>query len=231
MKNFTPLTLIMALLFGGTTLSAQSCELYTDYSEGTTTKMVHYDQKDKVTGVTTTTVKELKSTPVDFHIVMEQHYDNLDEYTFSSEFEVHCKNGDITVSMGNFIDPTTMEAYEDMEFKVQADDLSIPSGAKPGDVLNDGSVSVSVESGTPIPINIVATVSNRRVTAKETITTPAGSFDCLKIEYDMLTEVSFLKIRSQIAEYHNKKHGTIRSETLNKKGKLKSYTQLEEITK
>ena len=229
MKNYLSMLVVSVLAFTFLPASGQDCTIYSDYKEGTSTKMVHYDNKDKPTGFTVTTVKEKKSIPGGTSLLFHQKYDNNEDYTFETEFEVKCVDGDVKVDMSKLIDPTMMTAYEDMEIDVVADELSIPKNASPGDVLNDGSVTVTVDTGTPIKISITVTLSNRKVESKETVVTPAGSFECLKITYDMLSQVGFVKVRSSAAEYYNKKHGVIKSESFNKKGKSTGYSVIEEI--
>ena len=135
-----------------------------------------------------------------------------------------CVDGDVKVDMSKMIDPNMMSAYEDMEIDVVADDMSIPKNASPGDELNDGSVTVTVDTGTPIKVTVTVTLSNRKVESKETVVTPAGTFDCLKITYDILSQVGFMKVRSSAAEYYNKNHGVIKSESFNKRGKSIGYS-------
>jgi len=222
---------LLLLVFSLTTvsLSAQECEIYKDYKEGTSTKMVHYDKKDKPTGFTMTTVKEKKNIPGGVSLLFHQKYDDYEDYTFESEFNVRCENGTVIVDMGKMLDPNMMTAYENMEFEVNADDLSIPKNAKPGDQLNDGTITVNVDTGTPVTVSISVTLSNRKVESREQVTTPAGTFDCLKITYDMESKVGFVKIKSSAAEYYSSTNGVIKSETFNKKGKLTGYSIIEEI--
>lgn len=221
--------LLPAIFLVTPTLTAQDCEIYHDYNEGTSVKMVHYDKKDKITGTTVSTVKEKKQIPGGVSLLFHQKYDNTEDYTFETEFGVRCENGNVLVDMEKMLDPTTMTAYEDMEFDVKADDLTIPKNASPGDRLNDGSVTVIVNSGSPVKITISVSLTDRKVESREKVETPAGTFDCLKITYDMLTEVGFVKIRSAAVEYYNRAHGVIKTESFNKKGKLTGYSVVEEI--
>lgn len=231
MKKLFSFLLIPAMLLSVSTVIAQDCEIYKDYKEGTSTKMVHYDKKDKVTGYTISTVKEKKEIPGGVSLLFHQAYDDTKEVIFETEFDVRCENGNVKVDMNKMLDPTTMTGYEDMELDVTADDLTIPSNASPGDKLDDGSVSVTVNTGSPVKVTITVTLSNRKVESREKVETPAGNFDCLKITYDMLTEVGFIKMRSSAAEYYSRNHGVVRSESFNKNGKLTGYSLVEEISK
>ena len=210
-------------------LNAQECTIYEGYKEGSSTKMVHYDKKDKVTGTTITTVKERKDIEDGVSLTFNQAYDDGDEYEFESEFTVECQNGEVNVDMSKMLDPNTMTAYENMEFEIEADDLSIPPKARAGDKLDDGEITVTVITGTPVNVSITVGMSNRKVESEEKIETPAGKFDCLKIAYDLETKIGFLKVKSSTVEYYNKKHGVIKSESYNKRGKLTGYSIVEEI--
>jgi len=230
MKKFAILLLVVGIMLPLSSISAQDCNIYKDFKEGSKTKMVHYDKKDKVTGYTETTVSEKKKISNGVSILLHQVYDDTEEYTFASDLRIECVNGVVSYNMENFIDATTMSAYEGMEFDVKADNLTIPSGAKPGDALNDGVVSVTIDTGSPIKVTVTATISNRQIVSKESVETPAGKFDCLKISYDVLTQIAFVKMRVSTVEYYDSSYGVVKTETYSKKGKLTDYSILEEIS-
>lgn len=231
MKQIKTLLFAFLITAGPALLNAQDCEIYDGFKEGSKTKMVHYDKKDKVTGFTTTTIKEKKSLTNGVSVSVHQLFDDTEDYTFESEFTMECRDGVTYVDMEKFIDPNTLSAYQDMEIEVQADNITIPANAKPGDDLQGGSVTVTVDTGTPVRVTLTVDVTNRKVESKETIETPAGKFDCLKISYDMLSKIGFVKIQGSTVEYYNRKVGVVRSEAYNKKGKLSGYTVLEEINR
>jgi hypothetical protein len=229
MKKFLFTWIVTLIMFTTTAVSGQDCEIYEDYKEGTSTKMAHYDKKDKLTGYTTMTVKERKEIPGGVSLVFLQEYDDTEEYTFENEFGIECVNGEVKMDMSKMIDPNTLSAYENMDIDIVTDEMAIPAGASPGDKLNDGNVKVTVDTGTPVKVSINISMTNRLVEGKEEVTTPAGTFDCLKISYELLTQIGFIKVKSAVVEYYNKKHGVIKSESLDKKGKLTGYSVVEEI--
>ncbi len=231
MKRFAILLFVVGIMLQWSSINAQDCDIFKDFKEGTKTKMVHYDKKDKMTGFTETTVTEKKKLSNGVSISFHQVYDDTEEYTFESGLRIECIDGEVRYDMEKFLDPTTMTAYEGMELDVTSDDLTIPSGSKPGDVLNDGVLKVVVNTGSPVKVTITATISNRQVVSKEKLETPAGKFDCLKISYDILTQVAFIKIKGSTVEYYDSNYGVVRTESYSKKGKLTGYSVLEEISK
>ncbi|MBE2206244.1 MAG: hypothetical protein IAE84_01600, partial [Saprospiraceae bacterium] len=71
-------------------------------------------------------------------------------------------------------------------------------------------------------------ITDRKVVAKETITVPAGTFDCYKITYTFTTKTILSKAFS-VTSWHNEKAGVVRSETYDKKGVLESRSELSKL--
>jgi len=132
--------------------------------------------------------------------------------------------------MDGFIPEEQMSAFEDMEMVVTTDEMGYPFDLKPGMQLEDGSIRVEVNSG-PMTINMLTNITNRKVEALETVTTTAGTYECLKISQDISGKVGFVKFSASSREWLAENIGTIRSKTLDKKGKVKQITELVKISK
>lgn len=76
-------------------------------------------------------------------------------------------------------------------------------------------------------------ISDRKVEGKETINTPAGTYQCFKISYKMSIDTSMLGINIPInfrgIDFIAEKEGIVRSESYNKNGKLMAYTLLSKV--
>jgi penicillin-binding protein-related factor A (putative recombinase) len=59
--------------------------------------------------------------------------------------------------------------------------MDFPKSMYPGQMLHDVSVSINSSPTPQLSIEMVSTLTDRKVVAKETVTTEAGSFDCMKI--------------------------------------------------
>ena len=79
-------------------------------------------------------------------------------------------------------------------------------------------------------MNLVVKIINRKVVGNETVTVPAGTFECYKITYDMETKM-MMKINSSVSEYINMGAGIIKTETHDSKGKILGTTILTELKK
>jgi hypothetical protein len=108
--------------------------------------------------------------------------------------------------------------------------MMYPSGLSAGQTLDDASITISAGTGGVTIMNLTVKIINRKVVGPETVTVPAGTFDCFKITYDMETKMMF-KINTSVAEYINMGAGNVKTETFDKKGKLIGSTVLTELKK
>jgi hypothetical protein len=120
-----------------------------------------------------------------------------------------------------------LAAYEDMDIKIESDNLEMPSSIKVGDRLNDGSLMITVSSSGMKLMTMTTDISNRKVEAEEKVTTDAGTFDCYKISYDLTTKMMMTMNLSAI-EWYAKDVGMVKSESYSK-GNLSGTTVLTAI--
>lgn len=221
---------IFVFLFAGSVLKGQNCDDFFPQKEGMVLHYVNYDKKDKVTGSSEMSFKEKKQEDGFTSIVfMSKYSDKKGEPIFENEVEVDCKDGILYFSSSKFLDPASMTAYESMEVEVDANHMELPLNGKAGTELQDGSVTAVVSNSGMKIITISVKVFNRKIESRETIDTPAGTFDCIKSSYDALSEIGFVKMNISAIEWYCPDVGTIRSESYNKNGKLTSYMVLESL--
>ena len=76
---------------------------------------------------------------------------------------------------------------------------------------------------------MTATISNRTVAAKESVTTPAGTFECLRYDYDATNEIMGRKMKSFVRTWYAKDYGMIKLEMSLEGKKIISNFVLERI--
>lgn len=224
-QTFT--SFFVALFLMGSII-AQDCPMYFIPEEGKVIELTHYDKKDKVTGITEQEVIEKESTPEGMSLkIGSTMKDKKGEEIGTSEFIVKCENGVYYFDMNNYLSGESMEAYKDMNFTVESDAIEIPANPQPGDELKGGSVQVKVEGMDMMNMNM--SVSDRKVEAIEDITTPAGTFKCVKITYNFKSKVAFVNVQGSGVDWISKDLGSVRTESYAKNGKLTGYTELTAI--
>lgn len=212
MKTFLVTAL---LLFITMPVSAQDCSKYYPFKEGTTFQITNYDKKGKATGVIDYTVKESSGDTALFAYEM---YDDKGDLIMSSEYGITCKDDGIAIDFKSLMSPGVMNQYQEMEVDFSGTDLILPNNLSPGQQLPDANILMNV-SVPPINMKLTVDMLNRNVEANETITTPAGTFDCVVVSYDHETKMG-MKISGKAKQWYAEDVGMVKSESYNKKGKL-----------
>jgi len=223
-----------AILFCGlftASLIAQDCPSYFPEQENTQLEYKQYDKKGGLTGSSIQKItgiqKTASSTIVD---ISSESFDAKGKSLGSLQLKTRCENGIYYIDMQNYLNPGTTESYEDMEMSVEGGNLEMPWNMKAGDVLKNGDLKMSFSSAGMTVMNMTVTISNRRVDAIENVTTPAGTFECYKISYDIGTKMMF-NIKTKGSEWYAKNVGLVKSESYSTDGKPMGSTVLAGIKK
>ena len=233
-KIFNYLFLLAITLSLSLGLSAQECKFYFPTGEGTLLEMTNYDKKGKVTGYTSQKILEKKEVNGALIVVFEQSSrDAKGKNEVTAEMEVRCEDGKFYFDLDNYMKGMNMEEYEnnpDMDVIVDGDDIYYPAKLNMDEQLPDGSVTVKVmTNGFPV-MSVTVNISNRKVVAKESITTPAGTFECHKITQDVEVK-TIVKMKTSEVTWIAENIGGVKTESYNKKGKLIGSSELTKIEK
>jgi hypothetical protein len=223
MKANLKLFVSLFMIIGWMQLTGQDCVPYMVDKQGAVREMTNYDKKDKVTGSSVQTVKEIKTEGNKTEwIINSVSRDAKGKQTSAGDLHMTCEAGVFKMDMKNFIDAETMKSFEGMEVTMDATDLDYPDALTPGMTLKDGSITVKASSQGMAIMNMVVKIYNRKVEAIEDVTTPAGTFSCFKMSQTIETKNVFT-IVAKSTEWIAKKVGTVRSETYDKNGNLQGY--------
>ena len=124
------------------------------------------------------------------------------------------------------MDGNQLKQYKDMDIEIDASKLEIPSlDADTGTQLADGSLTINTGSDSPISFTMNIDITDRKVESRETLTTPAGDYDCLVITQNISTKM-IVRVKASSKEWYAENIGLVRSESYNRKGKLIGYSVL-----
>lgn len=225
-KQILVFLLFLLPFFSGVKTFGQECEAYYPMDPGTVMEMTSYNAKGKEQGRNVQTILEKNgSGNLISATIKSEHFDKKDKPTLTQEYEIYCKDGVFSLDMKAMMNPETFASYENMEIEVDAEELEFPATVTPGMELPDATLTVSVSSGAMNMMNISVQVTNRKVEGMEEITTPAGTFNCIKLSQDVTTKM-MIKIEAHSVDWYAPNTGVVRSESYNKNGKLNGYTEL-----
>lgn len=206
-------------------LNAQNCILYYPVKKGTKLEYTTFNAKDKKTASSKQLVKDVYENEGITSILIEtQSFDKKGKDLGTNEYNAICENGVFKVDMKSFMDAATMAAYKDNEVEVSGNNLEIPADLNVGDELPNGRLNISIYSNGTRMMGMSTVLTDRKVEAKEEVTTEAGTFECYKISYTMTVSTMF-SVRVEAIDWLSEGVGTVKSETYSR-GKLMGYTVL-----
>jgi len=218
--------IFFATVFIISNVKAQCDNPFYQLKEGTVIEMENYDKKEKFQSRSETQVTQYQTTPTGFiATIAYKMLDKKEKLISEGDYKLECDNGIIKIDMSSFIPAESMTAFKDMEVEVDMDQMLYPANLSAGQSLDDASIKINTNNG-PIPMSMDMDITNRKVEGKESITTPAGTFECYKISYDMFSKMSFVKMNFKNVEYLSEKSGVVKTESYKSNGSLMSYTVL-----
>ena len=223
------LILFTAILLFGTILKAQ--ETFFPTKEGTVLIYKTFDKKEKVTGKLIYTIKQVKVNGDNMDITYQyESIDPKDKLVFKEDITIHKKGDKLYLDMGNFINKGAFQQNGEIPttIEVKGNDMEIPSNPKPGDILPNANIEMSMKMGF-VNMKMSAQLSNRRVEVVEDITVKAGTFKSYKFTSIVNASAMGIKTEANIVEWYSKGVGIVKTENYDKNGKLQSYTELVEL--
>lgn len=203
---------------------AQDCTFYSPSEPGTELVLTTYSKPGKVKSSVkqVTAGKKVVDGQTRLDVISES-FDAKGKSLGKGSFEVWCDGGHFYLDMRSML--SSMNLGEMGEAKIEAGNLEFPASPTPGQQLEDAFITVTMQG--PIPINVRIDVTDRKVEALEKITTPAGTFDCMKITSVCFTKM-LIKSETEMTDWYAPNVGLVRSETY-QRGKLLTFSELTDL--
>ncbi|SEW56061.1 TapB family protein [Chitinophaga arvensicola] len=171
---------------------AQDCKGYYYLLNNAEIEMTILDAKGAASGKTiykvTNVQKEGSATTSDF---TNTFYDKNNKLMTSGTGHFKCSGNGVAIDMKMSIPVMPQTKDMKMEGKTNATFLDYPSGLHVGQELPGGTFDMNTTVN-GMDMGITYTIANRKVVANEKVTTPAGSWDCFKISYDLNFEMKMM---------------------------------------
>jgi hypothetical protein len=159
-------------------------------------------------------------------LVHMKTYDKKDQLQTEGDYKILCNGNTVMVDVSSMIPEESMKAFENLEFELEMDEMEIPENLSEGQTLKDA--SAHLRSASVFPLKLDFDVTDRKVEGKESVTTPAGTFECYKITYNTKIK-TIISAQYGGVDYITEKYGVIKTESYNKKGKLIGTTLLSKL--
>lgn len=207
-------------------VAGQNCSKYYPMEEGTSMEYTSYNGKGKIQGTISYTVTNVVDTGGTTSATMVMNYnDDKGKEAFSSEFTYSCNGNTVTIDYQSLMSNQMLQQFGGMEMELSGTDIELPNDLAVGQELPDANMSMKMSmSG----MNMTSTMDmiNRKVEKQETITTPAGTFECFVIYSDNKSKMMMANQNYPNRIWLAEGIGMVKQESFNKNGKLMSSTVL-----
>lgn len=149
------------------------------------------------------------------------------EQTFARSFDLKCLAGVIYMNMQSVMPAQQGSESQSggLEMQIEGGEMAYPANMQPGQTLPDAEMVIKASTGGLQLMKTRYKIVHRTVETAEKVTTKAGTFDCLKITYDL--EMNLLgKKTYHSAQWFAKNVGMVKTENYDKKGGIESSMQL-----
>lgn len=224
MKKYTLIPLFLTLIIYQS--QAQCTNPFYQFKEGMVMEIENYDANDKPQGKNETRVISWSETPSGYEATLAYKiFDKKGKQIADGEYKAECAEGIIRIQMSAFIPDESLQAFKDMEMEMKMDNLEFPSDLKAGQTLKDASFEMTAKNS-PMPMKFIFNITDRKVEGKESVTTPAGTFDCFKISEKTHSKMMISNMEFTTVQYIAEKYGAVKTETYRSNGKLMGYSLL-----
>jgi hypothetical protein len=213
MSKLLPFFTIILVLFSKN-LSAQDCAALMPQRVGAEWEITNFNKKGLPESTISARLVELKAKTGGFDATVDQVIsDNKEKETGAFSYKFSCFFGTTSIDLSSMLSPDAFGAYQNMDLSVTGIPADFPAKMNVGEALKEANIEVKVRSGSMTLITMEFVISDRKVAAKESVTTTAGTFDCTKISYQMDSKIGPLKFKRTCVQWISEGVGMVKSET------------------
>jgi hypothetical protein len=230
-----PALILSLTIFFSPLLKAQECDFFMPFKENSGLKYQNFNQRDRLEGSQEVRVKKVETNGGELVATIHtKAFDRRDRLQHEGEYTIICDGDEMIIDMKSMLNQAMQGGdFQEMDMRFESENIVLPSRMTPGQQLPDASMQMVIQAE---GMNVSTTnmrIFDRQVESKETITTPAGTFECFKISSNMNSETRAMgipfRVNARTVEYYAPNVGMVRTEHYDDKGRLQGYTVLAEI--
>lgn len=230
-KSFT----FFIILLAASKSFAQDCKTYYYMTNNAEIQLTLYNDKGEKSGTQNWKISNVSKDGTGFRSNVNSTFlDGKGQEITKASGVYKCSGGKLMADMRMSIPQDQVKQTTTTEAQIDEAYLEYPSSLSEGMDLPGALFNMEINTS-GIPSTAKFEMKNRKVMGKEKITTEAGSWDAYKITYDAEMKIKMAGIGIPMVmksiEWFVPNFGVVKSETYNKKGKLKGYTLLTKFKK
>ncbi|TMM52225.1 hypothetical protein FEE95_21295 [Maribacter algarum] len=221
------------LIAFNSTFAQDFCSKYYPMKEGSSFTYDIYNKKDKLDGTTNYLVTNVVDQGGVTQATMQIKYsDAKGKQELDSDYKISCTGKGIKIDFISLMPRQMLDQYKDMDMEIDmtGTDIELPNNLEVGQQLAEANV-VAKMNMSGIKMNIEVNTIDRKVLSKETVTTPAGTFECYVLIETIASKTMGANIQINSKTWLSEGIGMVKNETYSKKGNVNSKTVLAKFSK
>ncbi|HYF69754.1 MAG TPA: hypothetical protein VD884_16530 [Ohtaekwangia sp.] len=229
-------TSALSFLFLISTLALKAqCNSFFPMKENVKYQYDHFDKKEKLSLRTRQWFKDVKGSGNTMNATMVQEMIDVkkDELIGTSESDWKCDDGTLHFEINNMSFAGQAQPNmggSGMTMDVTGDQMDIPNDFEVGETLKDLTYQIKMAVNGMTMMNKSFHVKNRKVEAKESVTTRSGNYDCFKVSFTTTSEGGIGSGTIKTLIWYAKGVGMVKSENYDKNNKLMSRQVLTKVS-
>lgn len=218
-------TFITLLIVSSATIAQSTCSKYYPFKDGTTLQYTNYDKKGKESGEINYKVNNYRKSGGKEWITMTMSTsDKKGNGIGDISYDISCDGSGVSIDFKSLGNMAMLKQFESMETKITGTNTTLPNNLSVGQKLPDSNMNMEISmSGISMKVNTL--IKDRKVTGKEKVTTPAGTYNCLILEQTTIADVMGKKMSTSTKSWFAEGVGMVKQES-HSKGKLQSKSTL-----
>jgi DUF3108-like len=196
---------------------SQNCTDFYYMQNNKTVEITITNKKGKETGKNIYTISNVQSSGGTVTSTVNSEFINSKGDTVSKATNnIKCIGGIIMMDMKMFIPSAQEEQMGTASASSESAYLEYPSNMKEGDELKDGQFGMDFKMQSGIGAHINIDITKRKVQGKESVTTPAGTWDCFKITYHSKVVMKIgigIPVNVDVTEWYAPGFGVVKTES------------------
>jgi hypothetical protein len=203
--------------------SGNTCESYFPQKIGTKWELTNYNEKDKVVSKSRSELVSVNDIKGGLEATINiETFDDKDKSMSKGSVTMKCTDDKFYMDMGNMFPKDQMAGMEGAEIEMTNEFMEFPSNPTVGQVLPDAESTMTMKMNGMNMMTMTIKMTNRKIEGYEDVTTPAGTFHCVKYSSDSEVKSMMFKTKSHSIMYMAKNVGNVKMESFDDKGKLQS---------
>jgi hypothetical protein len=220
-KIFLSLSVVIGL-----NVYSQKCDAFYYLQDNKTVEMTTTDKKGKVTTKIVYNISDVKKSGATYtSTVNSELFDAKGRSINKGVNNITCTGGVMMMDLKMFI-PVSQQEQMGMATSTDATAyIEYPADMNVGDALKDGQFKMDFKTQAGLGGHVSVDITNRKVEAKESVTTAAGTWECFKITYHSKVVLKLLigiPINADVTEWYAPGFGVVKTEVKGSKTEITS---------